>query len=81
MSSAIAMISAVVRHPTLWTTAWRVGRRTARRGWWHRPPFLPLPSGPYRDFRMVTQYGDADAPIVAHDVIAYLQWCRRQHNG
>lgn len=67
---------AVARHPSLWCTAVRQARRTAPRHWWRRPPFLPLPSGDYLEFRLVTQYGDAARRPDAHDVLNYLRWCR-----
>ncbi len=67
---------AIVRHPSLWTTALRQARRTAPSGWWRRRPFLPLPSGDYLRFRMLTQYGDADHAPDPGDVVAYLRWCR-----
>jgi hypothetical protein len=70
---------AVVRRPQLWTTAMRQARRTARPGWWRRAPFLPLPGGPYLRFRVLTQYGDADHPLVVEDVVNYLRWCNAQH--
>ena len=72
----IRVALAVARHPSLWPTAARVARRTATRGWWRRPPFLPVPSGEYLRFRMVTQYGDGAGRPVPADVLAYLGWCR-----
>jgi hypothetical protein len=72
----IRVALAVLRRPTLWPTAVRVSRRTATRGWWRRAPFLPVPSGDYLRFRMITQYGDADRQPEAADVLAYLAWCR-----
>ena len=36
-------------------------RRSARRDWWRRPPFLPVPSADYVCFRLITQYGDPAA--------------------
>jgi len=38
---------------------------------------LPLPSGDYLRFRLLTQYGDGDARPDPADVIAYLEWCRQ----
>lgn len=70
---------AVVRRPSLWVTAARQARRTARPGWWRRPPFLPVPGGEYLRFRVLTQYGDADHPPVPDDVLNYLTWCKAQH--
>jgi hypothetical protein len=72
----IGVVWAVARRPGLWPTAVRQARRTARRGWWRRPPFLPLPGGDYLRFRLLTQYGDASAAPDPADAVAYLEWCR-----
>ena len=51
-------------------------RRTAPPGWWKKRPFLPVPSGEYLRFRLLTQYGDADHRWETGDVIRYLDWCK-----
>jgi hypothetical protein len=71
------VLLAVLRRPALWPTAARQLRRSARRGWWRRPPFLPVPSADYVRFRLLTQYGDHASTPAAEDVVAYLEWCRR----
>jgi hypothetical protein len=48
----------------------------ARRGWWRRAPFLPLPDVAYLRFRMQTMYGDPHHVPEPHDVVTYLHWCR-----
>lgn len=74
---AVARIgAAVARRPDLWSTAVRQARRTARPGWWRRPPFLPVPADDYLHFRLVTQYGETGGPPVPGDVVDYLAWCR-----
>jgi len=77
----IRVAIAVGRRPSLWPTALRQMRRTAAPGWYRRPPFLPVPSGEYLRFRLVTQYGDADHRPEPVDVVNYLTWCRRWDNG
>jgi hypothetical protein len=67
----------VARCPSLWPTALRQARRTAAPGWWRRPPFLPVPSGEYLRFRVVTQYGDAARAPDPDDVLTYLLWCKQ----
>ena len=69
--------AAVAARPELWPTVVRQMRRLAAPGWWRRPPFLPLPSGAYFRFRLVTQYGDPSHRPEPGDVINYLAWCRR----
>ena len=66
---------AVARHPSLWWAAIVQALRLARPGWWHRPPFLPLPDPDYLAFRLETQYGSDHEPE-PHDVVTYLHWCR-----
>jgi len=67
---------ALARRPGLWPTALRQARRTAPPGWWKHRPFLPVPAGEYLRFRLLTQYGDADATPDPADTISYLEWCR-----
>ena len=72
---------ALARRPQLWRTAVRQMRRTAAPGWYRRMPFLPVPSGDYLRFRLLTQYGDPDHRPVPDDVINYLAWCRQWDSG
>ncbi len=73
----LRVVLAVVRRPSLWPTAVRQMYRTAAPGWYRRAPFLPLPSGDYLRFRLVTQYGDAKHRPDPIDVVNYLSWCRQ----
>jgi hypothetical protein len=70
------VVFAVVRRPDLWATAIRQARRTSTPGWWRRRPFLPVPSGEYLRFRMLTQYGVTDRAPDPRDAISYLVWCK-----
>lgn len=81
---------AVLRVPQLWPTAARVARSTVPPRWWCRRPFLPVPSRPYLEFRLTTQYGgggqrggadtlarrDNVGADIGADAVAYLHWCR-----
>lgn len=80
VGSLAAMAGAVVRRPSLWPTALVQIRRLAVRGWWRRPPFLPLPSPDYLRFRLETQYGGDQVPEPG-DVVTYLEWCRAFDRG
>ncbi len=70
---------AVLPRPALWWAAAGALRRLARPGWWHRPPFVPLPGEGYWRFRLVTAYGgDGEAEaLTSSDVVAYLRCCQR----
>ena len=74
--SWLRVAAAVARRPGIWPTAVRQMRRTAAPGWYRRPPFLPLPTGDYIEFRLVTQYGDPKHRPEPLDVVNYLLWCR-----
>jgi hypothetical protein len=54
---AAVVARAVVPRPSLWWAAAGAMVRMARRGWWHRAPFLPIPGEEYWQFRLVTAYG------------------------
>jgi hypothetical protein len=80
---AAVVTRAVLPHPGLWWASIGAVRRMARRGWWHRSPFLPLPGEEYWRFRLVTAYGgDGDNRAVApSDVVDFLRWCKRSRPG
>jgi hypothetical protein len=73
------VLPAVLAHPSIWWAGLAAVARLSRRGWWRRPPFLPLPGRSYWDFRLVTAFGGSGRQSVldGRDVVAYLQWCRR----
>ncbi|HEU5307870.1 MAG TPA: hypothetical protein VFW97_11120 [Acidimicrobiia bacterium] len=66
----------VLVRPRLWWTAVLQAVRLARRRWWTRAPFLPVPDAAYLRFRFETQYG-ADGHPDPHDLVAYLDWCHK----
>jgi hypothetical protein len=76
---ARVVVRAVGPHPDLWLASAGALRRMARRGWWHRAPFLPLPGEAYWHFRLVTAYGgDGETgALTPADVLAYVRWCQR----
>jgi len=70
---------AVLPRPGLWWAACGAVHRMARRGWWHRAPFVPLPGEAYWRFRLVTAYGGdgQTGALTPSDVVAFLRWCKR----
>ncbi len=72
----VAAAAAVGCRPALWPTAARQVRRLARRGWWRRPPFLPLPDRGWLRFRALTQYGDPRHAPNGEDLVGWLVWVR-----
>jgi hypothetical protein len=81
--AAGVVVRAVAPRPTLWWAALAALVRLARRGWWHRAPFLPVPGPLYWRFRLVTAFGGdgSTKEMTSADVVAYLQWCRRARPG
>lgn len=67
---------AVLRRPRLWGVAAGAALTARRRGWWRRPPFLPLPDAGYLAWREHTAYGDGvrSEPEAVADLLAYLEW-------
>jgi hypothetical protein len=47
-----------------------------RRGWYRKPPFLPLPPPEYVRWRMLTAYGDEEAVPPVDDVLRVARWRR-----
>ena len=47
------------------------------RGWYRRPPFLPLPPAGYIRWRMYTAYGDEQALPPVEDIVRFATWRRR----
>ena len=76
----LAALVAVIRRPTLWSTAVVELLRLARPGWWRRWPPLPVPDQSYLDFRLQTAYGSGATDLPPSDVVAYLEWCRRMRS-
>jgi hypothetical protein len=76
---AVVVFSAVWRRPALWGPTVGAVFRLARRGWWRRAPFLPVPGGSYWRFRLETAYGGQGAAdeLTREDVVAFLRWCQR----
>ena len=54
----------------LLATAWRFRQR----GWFRRPPFLPLPPADYMRWRMHTAYGDEQHMPSVRELEAYVRW-------
>jgi len=61
------------RIPALLGLAWSFRAR----GWYARPPFLPLPPREYMRWRMDTAYGDPDATPPADEFERYVVWAAR----
>ncbi|MEN8234285.1 MAG: hypothetical protein ABFR89_05115 [Actinomycetota bacterium] len=73
--------TAIAKRPRLWATAVGATFAFAPPGWWHHPPFLPIPDADLMRWRVTTAYGDEETPIAPDDVLSYLEWRQRSAQG
>ncbi len=76
----LALVPRAVVNPRLAVDLARLAWSFRARGWWRRPPFLPLPPAAYVRWRMFTVYGDERAVPPIEDVIRFARW-RRETMG
>lgn len=74
---SLKLTGRALRSPRLARDLLRVAWRFRARGWYRRPPFLPLPSREYVRWRMLTAYGDPAAVPPAEDLVRYARWVGR----
>ncbi|HWP36534.1 MAG TPA: hypothetical protein VNL18_03165 [Gemmatimonadales bacterium] len=77
LALAAALTLRAVLHPRLARDLLSLTWAFRRRGWYRRPPFLPLPPTEYIRWRMYTAYGHEDAVPPVDDVIRFATWRRR----
>jgi hypothetical protein len=66
----------VLARPRLGIDLLRLAWSFRARGWYRRPPFLPLPPREYIAWRMFTAYGDEAAVPPIEDVVRFARWRR-----
>jgi hypothetical protein len=71
-----AVVRLVLAHPSS-LAALPALRRFARRRWWRRPPFLPLPDARLWAWRAEVVYGRPDQLPSAEELAGYLAWLAR----
>jgi hypothetical protein len=79
-SLAIRLCWRGVLNPRLALDLLRTAWAFRRRGWWARPPFLPVPDREYLRWRMYTAYADEAAVPPVDDVVRFARW-RRETMG
>jgi hypothetical protein len=57
----------------------RAAWRFRARGWWRRPPFLPVPPPEYLAWRLHTAYGETGRLPTVDEVDRYVRWAGRMH--
>lgn len=75
----VGLLGRALVRPRLLGAMLRAAWRFRARGWWHRPPFLPLPPRDYLEWRMHTAYGDDGRLPAIDEVERYLRWANRMH--
>ena len=78
MSLYLRMAGMALRRPRLLPHVLRAAWAFRARGWYRRPPFLPLPPRSYLRWRMETAYGDPDAVPAGEELERYLVWGTEQ---
>jgi len=68
------------RHPGDVASVARAAWRLRRTRWWRQPPWLPLPSVAYWEFRMSTING-VDGHLEPAAVVAAARWSVQQRVG
>jgi hypothetical protein len=73
----LRLVGIALRRPTIIPHLLGAAWAMRARGWFKRPPFLPLPPRGYVDWRMETAYGSADAHPPVEELVRYLAWSAR----
>ncbi|NJD11542.1 MAG: hypothetical protein FIB01_14285 [Gemmatimonadetes bacterium] len=71
----------VLRRPLLIGPMLHAAWRFRARGWWRRPPFLPLPPRAYLQWRLETAFGAGGGMPEPAQVERYLRWAREAARG
>lgn len=71
------LVGLALRKPWLIPAVVGAGWAARRRGWFRRPPFLPLPSARYLGWRMETAYGEDGEEPTDQELARYLRWAAR----
>ena len=71
----------LLRHPGLLGPLLLAAWRFRARGWWRKPPFLPLPPLTYLEWRLETAFGADGGVPAAVQLRRYLRWTRQSMGG
>ena len=74
----LGIVGRAIVRPRLLAAMLRAAWRFRARGWWRRPPFLPIPPREYMEWRMHTAYGDGDRAPTMVELTRYMRWANRQ---
>ena len=71
------MLGLALRRPRVIPHLVRAAWAFRARGWYRRPPFLPVPPRSYVRWRMETAYGEPDHVPAEHEIERYVVWTTR----
>ena len=71
------IVGLALRRPGLIPHLVRFAWAFRARGWYRRPPFLPLPPRSYVRWRMDTAYGDEGHVPARNEIERYVVWTTR----
>ena len=66
-----------LRRPWLWPALLSAAWAFRPRGWYRKPPFLPVPSRAYMRWRLETAYGEPDVVPPADEIERFVTWSAR----
>ncbi len=70
----LKLLLVLLRKPSLWFTSTKQVFILAKSRWPLIPPFLPLPSNDFLEFRIVTYQGESEKLPEVDVVITWLTW-------
>lgn len=74
LSLYLSLAGLALRRPRTVPHLLRAAWAFRARGWYRRPPFLPLPPASYLRWRLDTAYGDPSARPPDDETERYLAW-------
>jgi hypothetical protein len=77
----VGLLGQAVARPRLFGAMLRAAWRFRARGWWRRPPFLPVPPSEYLRWRLHTAYGDTGRGPTGEEMERYVRWANRLQRG
>lgn len=78
-TAPIHLLGRAFRRPGLLAAMLRAAWRFRGRGWWRRPPFLPVPPREYLEWRWHTAFGDGGREPTIDEIERYVRWANRMH--
>ncbi|MFP4623432.1 MAG: hypothetical protein ACLFRX_04565 [Gemmatimonadota bacterium] len=75
----LGILGRALTRPAVLVAMVRAAWRFRARGWWKRPPFLPVPPREYLEWRMHTAYGEGGRSPAPVELRRYLRWANHMY--